>query len=39
VYLDSSSTHANHDVWLIDLGAYFHMTPIASGFVNMKCIM
>jgi hypothetical protein len=27
VYLDSSSTHTDHDVWLIDLGACFHMTP------------
>ena len=25
VYLDSSSKHANHDVWLIGLGASFHM--------------
>jgi len=27
VYLASSSTHANHEAWLVDLGASFHMTP------------
>jgi hypothetical protein len=26
VYLDSSSTHVDHDVWIIDLGDSFHMT-------------
>jgi hypothetical protein len=26
VYLASSSTHADHEAWLIDLGASFHMT-------------
>jgi hypothetical protein len=39
VYLASTSTHSNHDVWLIDLGASFHMTPHRSGFVNMKSTM
>jgi hypothetical protein len=27
VYLASINTQSGHDVWLIDLGAYFHMTP------------
>jgi hypothetical protein len=27
VYLDSSSTHADHEAWLVDSGASFHMTP------------
>jgi hypothetical protein len=27
VYLASSSTHADHEAWLIDSGASFHMTP------------
>ena len=27
VYLASSSTHVDHDAWLIDSGAYFHFTP------------
>ena len=27
VYLDSSRTHADHEAWLVDLGASFHMTP------------
>jgi hypothetical protein len=27
VYLDSSSTHENHEAWLVDLDASFHMTP------------
>jgi hypothetical protein len=26
VYLDSSRTHADHEVWLVDSGASFHMT-------------
>jgi hypothetical protein len=25
--LVSSSTHANHEAWFVDLGASFHMTP------------
>jgi hypothetical protein len=27
VYLDSSSTHVDHDAWLVDSGASFHMSP------------
>jgi hypothetical protein len=27
VYLDSSSTHADHEAWLVDSGTSFHMTP------------
>ena len=27
VYLASSRTHADHEAWLIDSGASFHMTP------------
>jgi hypothetical protein len=27
VYLDSSITHADHEAWLVDSGASFHMTP------------
>jgi hypothetical protein len=32
VYLASTSTHANHDVWLIDSGASYHMTPHREWF-------
>jgi len=27
VYLAFSSTHANHEAWLVDSGASFHMAP------------
>jgi hypothetical protein len=27
VYLDSSITDADHEVWLVESGASFHMTP------------
>ena len=27
VYMASSSTHVDHEVWLIDSGASFHFTP------------
>jgi hypothetical protein len=27
VYLASSSTHVDHEEWLVDSGASFHMTP------------
>jgi hypothetical protein len=30
VYLASTGTHADHDVWLIDSGASFHMTHHSS---------
>jgi hypothetical protein len=32
VYLDSSSTHADHEAWLVDSGASFHMTPRREWF-------
>jgi len=32
VYLDYSSTRVDHDVWLITLGSYFHMTPHREWF-------
>jgi hypothetical protein len=32
VYLASTSTHADCDVWLIDLGASYHMTPHREWF-------
>jgi hypothetical protein len=36
VYLASSSTHADHDVWLIDSGASFHMTPHREWFCEYE---
>jgi hypothetical protein len=36
VYLASTSTHSNHDVWLIDLGASFHMTPHKEWFCEYE---
>jgi hypothetical protein len=39
VYLASSSTHADHEAWLVDSGASFHMTPHREWFVNMKGMM
>ena len=36
VYLDSSSTHADHEAWLVDLGAYFHMTPHKEWFCEYE---
>jgi hypothetical protein len=32
VYLASTSTHADHDVWLIESGASYHMTPHREWF-------
>ena len=32
VYLASTATHVDHDVWLIDLGASYHMTPHMEWF-------
>jgi hypothetical protein len=32
VYLASTATHADHDVWLIDSGASYHMTPHREWF-------
>ena len=31
-YLASTGTHADHDVWLIDSGASYHMTPHTEWF-------
>ena len=32
MYLDSTSTQSESDVWLVDLGASFHMTPHREWF-------
>jgi hypothetical protein len=32
VYLAYSTTHANHEAWLVDSGASFHMTPHREWF-------
>jgi hypothetical protein len=32
VYLASSSTHADHEGWMVNLGASFHMTPCSEWF-------
>ena len=32
VYLASSSTHVDHEAWLIDSGASFHFTPHREWF-------
>ena len=32
VYLASSSTHVNHEAWLIDSDASFHFTPHSEWF-------
>jgi hypothetical protein len=36
VYLASSSTHVDHDSWLIDSGASFHMTPHREWFCEYE---
>jgi hypothetical protein len=36
VYLASSSTHADHEAWLIDTGASFHMTPHREWFCEYE---
>jgi hypothetical protein len=36
VYLASTSTHADYDVWLIDLGASYHMTPHREWFYKYE---
>jgi hypothetical protein len=36
VYLASTSTHANRDVWLIDSGASYHMTPHREWFFEYE---
>ena len=32
MYLAPTSTQSEHDFWLIDFGAYFHMTPHSEWF-------
>ena len=40
VYFASfSSTHVDHEAWLIESGASFHFTPLGSGSVNMRNMM
>jgi hypothetical protein len=36
VYLDSSSTHADHEAWLVESGASFHMTPHREWFCEYE---
>jgi hypothetical protein len=36
VYLASSSTHADHEAWLVDLGASFHMTTHMEWFCEYE---
>jgi hypothetical protein len=36
VYLASSITHAYHDVWFVDSGASFHMTPHREWFYEYE---
>ena len=36
VYLASSSTHVDHEAWLIDSGASFHFTPHREWFCEYE---
>jgi hypothetical protein len=36
VYLASSSTHVDHEAWLVDSGASFHMTPHREWFYGYE---
>jgi hypothetical protein len=36
VYLDSSSTHADHEAWMVDVGAFFHMNPHREWFFEYE---
>jgi hypothetical protein len=36
VYLASSRTHADHEAWLVDTGASFHMTPHRESFYEYE---
>jgi hypothetical protein len=36
VYLASSSTHAEHEAWLVESGASFHMTPHKEWFCEYE---
>jgi hypothetical protein len=36
VYLVSTSTQSRHDVWFINLGAYFHKKPHRDWFCEYE---
>jgi hypothetical protein len=36
VYLASSSTHVDHEAWLVDSSASFHMTPRREWFCEYE---
>ena len=36
VYLTSTSTQSDQDVWLIDSGAYYHITPQKDWFCEYE---
>ena len=36
VYLDSSSTNVDHEAWLVESGASFHMTPHREWFCEYE---
>jgi hypothetical protein len=36
VYLASSSTHVDHEDWLLDSGESFHMTPHMEWFCEYE---
>ena len=36
MYLASSSTHVDHEAWLIDSGASFHFTPHREWFCEYE---
>jgi hypothetical protein len=36
VYVASSIKHANHEAWLVDSGASFHMTPHMEWFYEYE---
>jgi hypothetical protein len=36
VYLDSSSTHPDHEAWLVDLDASLHMNPHREWFYEYE---
>jgi hypothetical protein len=39
VYLASSSTHADHEPWLVDSCASFHIIPHREWFYELKGMM
>jgi hypothetical protein len=36
VYLDCLRTHVDHEAWLVDSGAYFHMNPHREWFCEYE---